>query len=198
MSASNYHLVTSAVFGNVYIAKLSKRSPKTITDDRREVPQSELIPAIVQWAEGQVQDGYVLELAKQPKNPGERRVLASIILHDKMPLGELILATTSMGANLAVKERNEQIEKHGFSLDHDKQNNEGELLGAALFCLDPVKFSEHYPCWWDKEVKQGEKPYRLRLIDTPPKDRLLKAAALLMAEYDRLTEEEKLSYAQGS
>ena len=39
------------------------------------------------------------------------------------------------GIELITEERNEQIEKHKWSEDHDDQHKDRELLNAAIFLL---------------------------------------------------------------
>jgi hypothetical protein len=122
------------------------------------------------------------------RNQKKRRgktILYGYITHLKYKKMFQNLTTTSLGAALALGERNEQIQKHGYGEDNDKMNNDGELVAAALFCINPEAFKSFYPRFWDVEQKE-------KLMQKSPKDRLIIAAALLCAEYDRLQAEEQL------
>lgn len=79
------------------------------------------------------------------------------------------------GIELIAKERQEQIEKHGFTAEHDKQYIHGELTDAAHFALT----LQGWPRTWSEKHKNiiKMKPY---------KERCVIAAALLVAEIDRL------------
>ncbi len=78
---------------------------------------------------------------------------------------------------LIAQERQEQIQKHGRSIESDaKHNSEQQLIFAALAIL------EEDPEWmpnWDGVICQ-------KIMDKPHKERLIVAAALLAAEIDRL------------
>lgn len=78
------------------------------------------------------------------------------------------------GVDLISRERREQIEKHKWD---DKGHKNGELVQAALFALDPMKFD--WPDGWnyDNMLKIKEKAFV---------NRLAIAGALLAAEYDRI------------
>lgn len=90
------------------------------------------------------------------------------------------------GVQLIAQERQEQIEKHGRTLEHDGcVNGSGELATAAEMLLaveheegiDP----ESYPDGWDKDVCSY-------MISKPYKERLIIAGALIAAEIDRINE----------
>jgi hypothetical protein len=78
------------------------------------------------------------------------------------------------GVDIIAKEREEQINKHKWNDDIHKN---GELIEAALFALDPMKFD--WPVGWsyDSMLKIKEKAYV---------NRLAVAGALIAAEYDRI------------
>jgi hypothetical protein len=79
------------------------------------------------------------------------------------------------GAQLILQERQEQIEKHGKSVDHDLKNyRKYELLDAGLACLGKAKWPKSFPETVVKKI--SAKPYR---------DRLAHAAAFFAAEIDR-------------
>lgn len=85
------------------------------------------------------------------------------------------------GILLSVKERHEQINKHGYTLERDRVNKyykNGELLQAALFFLTGDE--KYYPKSWDQKYKSKRKQKN-------EVQRIVVAIALLMAEVDRLT-----------
>lgn len=88
------------------------------------------------------------------------------------------------GIELMAQERADQIEKHGRTVEYDKENNRsGQLVRAVtvltLTDLPPKAIIFHKPKNWDPEiwVKMCEKSY---------KERLIIAGALIAAEIDRL------------
>jgi hypothetical protein len=92
------------------------------------------------------------------------------------------------GIELIAEERQEQIEKHGRSIESDIENNPNEQLSEAAgwLCyneqgcadLDDV-IEDHCPDGWDQALwtKMCRKPFEERLII---------AGALIAAEIDRL------------
>ena len=50
------------------------------------------------------------------------------------------------GAELIAKERKEQIEKHKWTEEHDKEHTEGQLKFASLYALGEK--SKLQPCGW--------------------------------------------------
>ena len=74
-------------------------------------------------------------------------------------------------------ERQEQIEKHGYTLEDDQNYTSGQLLLAARYCetLDHTD----WPVGWNltRRDKIALKPY---------KERLIIAGAFIAAEIDRL------------
>ncbi len=85
------------------------------------------------------------------------------------------------GIELIAKERQEQIEKHGRTLAHDKEINiNGELLIAARRLI--ARSDGAYPTppnGWDKTIWD-------KMLAKSHKDRLIIAGALIAAEIDRL------------
>lgn len=79
------------------------------------------------------------------------------------------------GIELIAIERQEQVEKHGFTTKSDLQYSEGELIQVARFCLG----IDEYPDNWDLNV--GE-----RISKKPHLKQLIIAGALISAEIDRL------------
>lgn len=81
------------------------------------------------------------------------------------------------GIELIAQERQEQLEKHGFAIESDKQYENGELLCAAFYAVtcDP----QYSQVGWELfEEKIEEKYHEI--------DRLSIAGALIAAEIDRL------------
>lgn len=81
------------------------------------------------------------------------------------------------GVELIAQERTVQIEKHGYTLEHDQEHDQGQLINAAESILS--ENAMHYPHDWD--VK---KLYRILLKDRV--DQLAIAGALIAAEIDRI------------
>lgn len=93
------------------------------------------------------------------------------------------------GIELIAKERQEQIEKHGFDLEKDSEYyTQGELMEAAKYALTLER--EDYPSSWDfwfhdkmrdKEKRMSEQEFWI--------ERLKIAGALIAAELDRIQED---------
>jgi hypothetical protein len=90
------------------------------------------------------------------------------------------------GIKLIAKERQEQIVKHGFSLKDDAEYyQDGELVQAALFCLEMVgnKFDHDpknaWPETWDLHFEN-------KIRGKSDIEKLIVAGALYMAENERL------------
>lgn len=88
-------------------------------------------------------------------------------------------------------ERFSQIYKHGFTPEHDqKVNPNGELADAAQTILFKGQY-ERLPLSqqtviFNKKPHYWATDYWTRMIMKPYKERLVIAAAMLAAEYDRL------------
>lgn len=82
------------------------------------------------------------------------------------------------GINIIAQEREEQIKKHGKTIIFDvKNNNEGELIDAALALL--MCDFDLLPEKWDEKIKD-------HLMEKTYAERITIAGALLAAELDRL------------
>jgi hypothetical protein len=88
------------------------------------------------------------------------------------------------GIELIALERQEQIDKHNYTIYDDvDDNDEGQLADAAAkLCADDIGGywpTKSLPSGWSQEVwdKMTNKPY---------KERLIIAGALIAAEIDRL------------
>lgn len=88
------------------------------------------------------------------------------------------------GVELIAEERREQIEKHGWDIDHDKIHTRGELrkLAAILCCQDTDarveelgEFCSGYDIWGLESKLASDSINRLKV-----------AGALIAAEIDRL------------
>ena len=55
MAAKDYR-ICPAIF-NAYIAKVSKRNPNLMTDDRREITENEIMMLIDWWLDKEVEEG---------------------------------------------------------------------------------------------------------------------------------------------
>jgi hypothetical protein len=80
--ADNYRLVVSAVAGIPYITRISKKNTQVMTDDRREIPKSEFIPAVIEWTKSQLNEGEDTLILFTMKD-GKRIPLAEITLLKK-------------------------------------------------------------------------------------------------------------------
>lgn len=77
------------------------------------------------------------------------------------------------------KERWKQIYRYGYDPMHDDYAD-GELLQAALFCIDPTGDFDHlWPKGWGKDARQ-------RILDRSTIDQLTVAASFVAAHIDRL------------
>ena len=88
------------------------------------------------------------------------------------------------GLELIAEERQEQIEKHGFDVKHDKELYEAdELVDAAVFAItgDYNFYPKTWGDWWANKMiaKTNATPHSKI-------ERLRIAGALLAAEIDRL------------
>lgn len=87
------------------------------------------------------------------------------------------------GIELIAQERQEQIEKHGRSVELDTVlNGDNQLSYAAVLLLKKDTHSylnRKMPIGWDKDIWD-------KMFDKPRKERLIIAGALIAAELDRL------------
>ncbi len=89
--------------------------------------------------------------------------------------------------DLIAAERQEQVEKHGFDAAHDdgQHHDRGQLIDAAVYLLTGVG----YPSSWSDEHKQ-------KFDRKSGLERLVVAAALVAAEYDRRVRKQALEAAR--
>jgi hypothetical protein len=85
------------------------------------------------------------------------------------------------GIELIAIERKEQIEKHGWDLTRDEDYKSGELVQAAIFCLNPTN-SVLWP-WHDNGI--GTHFYH-KILGKTDQQRIVIAGAFCAAELDRL------------
>jgi len=95
------------------------------------------------------------------------------------------------GIELIAKERQEQIEKHGISVEHDVRFNRAHQLGnaAAVLATEQGQFTARkrlgmMPLDWDDAQA-------LKMCKKNHKERLIIAGALIAAELDRISAEEE-------
>lgn len=78
-----------------------------------------------------------------------------------------------------LNERNDQINKHGFNVEHDvKFNSNGELVTVARALMKFHATTHDFPASWDIEFVR-------KMILKSYTERLIIAGALLAAEVDR-------------
>lgn len=86
------------------------------------------------------------------------------------------------GIELIAIERQEQIEKHGYSIEKDAKNNDdGQLIYAVCALTEwggEGNFGSFHKSWPDSICE--------KLIEKPLKDRLIIAGAFIAAELDRM------------
>jgi len=93
--------------------------------------------------------------------------------------------TKIIGAQLIVQERQEQLEKHGRSVDRDIKENDGfQLVHAASILCTPnpdhtPEVNTDAPYGWDEELWE-------KMLNKDYKQRLIIAGALIAAEIDRI------------
>jgi hypothetical protein len=125
-----------------------------------------------------VKDGleYILTRSENPQELGNE--LIEVI--NKYTRQKSVLKTT--GIDLITIERNEQINKHGRTIDYDVKNNKrGQLAkGAASLIHYQLLLRETTPDGWDEDSF-----IKMKLKDH--KDRLVIAGALIAAEIDRVS-----------
>lgn len=84
------------------------------------------------------------------------------------------------GIELIAKERQEQIEKHGYTPQSDvRENKFAQLIDAAIMILQTDRRKMNPPSLWDKQIWE-------RMINKGYKERLIISAALIAAELDRM------------
>lgn len=99
------------------------------------------------------------------------------------------------GIELIAKERQEQIQKHGFTKQHDRQTYDemetekyaepSDLVVAANAAIT-AKICDFPYSWQDSR-------FVAKIVDKTYKERLIVAGALIAAEIDRITEKEVAS-----
>ena len=101
---------------------------------------------------------------------------------------ECVMYAGTIGLELVTKERLEQIDKHGRTIELDQANNDtGQLIQAAKTLLGDVNTRAYanVPYKWDKKWWE-------RMINKDYKERLIIAAALIVAEIDRISYKTKV------
>jgi hypothetical protein len=80
------------------------------------------------------------------------------------------------GIELIAKERQEQIEKHGWLSGHDELHDDRQLATAAMYAIECRMV----------DCQCGFENFEERVCQKPYKERLIIAGALIAAEIDRL------------
>lgn len=84
------------------------------------------------------------------------------------------------GVELIAQERQEQIEKHGRTVEKDvKENPSGELLLGAANLIHKQCYENDFPGVWDIAICR-------KMMAKSHKEKLIIAGALIAAEIDRL------------
>jgi len=86
---------------------------------------------------------------------------------------------TKTGIELIAEERQEQITKHGYTIDRDADNNYDLQLRIAAVRLIQDRNDAEPPDEWDAKLWR-------HMNDKSAKERLIIAGALIAAEIDRL------------
>ena len=100
------------------------------------------------------------------------------------------------GAELITKERQRQIEKEGWTSEHDADihHSEGQLAVAAKCYLDLYHYHTHtYAAYYFNQARTAW-PWDLKWFKPTPDDpirELIKAGALIAAEIDRLQQPDR-------
>ena len=95
------------------------------------------------------------------------------------------------GVELIAEERIKQVEKDGWTSEHDAEHNSGELVDAAVsYCISSPDFEINIGnAYTDVKAKIAIWPWSIKAWKPSPKNRireLVKAGALIAAEIDRL------------
>ena len=92
---------------------------------------------------------------------------------------------------LIIEEREKQISKHGFTAEHHFNHPEWYDKNQLITAANILSIKEKTPCQvpenWDIEWFQ-------RLCDKPYKKRLIIAATLIVAEFERISYESESQY----
>ena len=95
------------------------------------------------------------------------------------------------GIELIVQERKEQIEKHGWSLDHDASYADGQLIEAALFCYEQARINLGIIHHENRQWPEGWiKHFENKIRNKPAIEQLTVCGAFWIAEYDRTNNKE--------
>lgn len=93
------------------------------------------------------------------------------------------------GIELIAEERQRQIEKEGWTAEHDAEHKEGELANAAAYYAMTQETIDFIDDEWGNDMHLHIWPFDLKWLKRTPKNRireLQKAGALIAAEIDRL------------
>lgn len=82
------------------------------------------------------------------------------------------------GAEEIARERIEQVAKHGYTLDHDKQYVHNQLIDAALAIIN--EDSNYWPDSWPEAIFD-------KIMNKPRREQYAIAGAFIAAEIDRIS-----------
>lgn len=100
--------------------------------------------------------------------------------------------TDLTGIELIAKERQEQIEKHGFSIIEDAEFYKNqELIAAALFCIDGVTLPGSGLMTYKLWPKSWGQKFKVKIMNKDAIGKLKVAGAFIAAEIDRLQNQSK-------
>lgn len=98
----------------------------------------------------------------------------------------------TIGAELVAKERQKQIDKHGFTAEHHVNHpewyEEGQLINAAQGLSQYNPDSDRNKAYRDMVPENWDLIWWQKMCDRSHKERLIISGALIVAELDRLTE----------
>ena len=93
------------------------------------------------------------------------------------------------GIELIAEERQRQIEKEGWTAEHDAEHKDGELADAAAYYAMTEETIDFIDNEWGNDMHLHIWPFDLKWLKRTPDNRikeLQKAGALIAAEIDRL------------
>lgn len=163
-----------------YITEIhTKDSTRAVEHFFKDLPYSFQYGLLISFFHEQ---GKIMLLSADQAKVFFERMFAAIENKEEYPDPDRELM--SVGTNAIFQERIKQIQKHGYTIDSDKQYNDKELLKVATMLL--TGDLKHYPSWMPVDFCE-------RLMKHSERERYIIAGALIAAHIDLETEEEKLN-----